>query len=128
MKKYLPLLLTLSLLIISSCASFDLVNDYSMKFDKVKVEFDGKPFDIFDNTERSSAFVSESVLANFADAFVGGLTLTIVDASASVIKFEGAMQNYLDKYKEKDCKIIRSNPVEDYLRRNMGFEIFYDCK
>ena len=61
-------------------------------------------------------------------AFLEGLTFTILDLTASVSKFEGAMMVFLAENKEGSCDILRSNRISDNLGGSMGYEIFYKCQ
>jgi hypothetical protein len=92
------------------------------------IKFEGKRFQVQDVISKSSAFVSEGMSAQLLKAMLHGGTFFLVDATAPVEKFEGAMQNYLNEYKDSECEIIRSDLLSDNTGGGLGYEMFYKCK
>ena len=125
MKK--PILILLCLVFVS-CAGLQTASEYDRNTNIISVNFEGKTFYVQDNEIKSSALVSESFGTDFMKGLFEGLTLTLVDLTAPVGKFEGAMKNYLVTYKNSDCEITRSNFISDGIGGGIGYEIFYKCK
>lgn len=122
-------LLIFSLLIISGCAGIQTSYYYDMNSEnKTSVEYQGKLFNILDDTDKSSALVTEDMATDIFKSFVEGLTLSIADFTAPVSMFEGAVMMYLDENKNKKCEITRSNFISDGLGGGIGYEIFYKCQ
>ncbi|MDD9842139.1 MAG: hypothetical protein OXU76_05735 [Alphaproteobacteria bacterium] len=122
-------LIILTLFLLTGCAGIQTDAYYSrVSPEVIKVKFEGKTFLVRDDLGRSAAFLTESYGVDMAKAFFEGLTLTLVDLTAPVLLFEGAMQNYLDEYKVVDCSIIRSNFISDGLGGGLGYEMFYKCE
>ena len=124
--KYLVLIL--SFLVVTSCASIQTTIAYDKVANPVSVKYDGKPFNVFDDIDKGAALLMEGAAADITKAFFEGLTLTLVDLTAPVSSFEGAMQTYLDENKETPCEITRSNFISDGLGGGTGYEIFYKCE
>ena len=122
--------LFLSIFIISSCSSMQT----SMQYDRaspdgpVKVKFEGKSFNVQDDKDKSASLIMEDLVTGIGKAFLEGMTFTILDLTAAVSKFEGAMMVFLAENKEGSCDIVRSNRISDNLGGSMGYEIFYKCQ
>ena len=121
-------ILMLLCLIFVGCAGLQTASEYDRNTNLIKVNFEGKEFYVQDNETKSSALVTESYGTDFIKGLFEGLTLTLVDLTASVGKFEGAMKNYLVTYKNNDCEITRSNFISDGIGGGIGYEIFYKCE
>ena len=122
--------LFLSIFIISSCSSMQTAQQYDRASPDgaVKVKFEGKSFNVFDDVDKSASLLMEDLATGMGKAFLEGLTFTILDLTASVSKFEGAMMVFLAENKEGSCDIVRSNRISDNLGGSMGYEIFYKCQ
>lgn len=122
------LVLSLSFLIVTSCASIQTTIAYDKVADPVGVKYDGKLFNVLDDVDKGAALLMEGAAADFTKAFLEGMALTLIDLTAPVSSFEGAMQIYLDENKETACEITRSNFISDGLGGGTGYEIFYKCE
>jgi hypothetical protein len=127
MKKII--LIPLSLIFVG-CAGLQTSLEYDRNAERrIIVNFEGKDFAVQDDLAKSAALVTEDVATDVVKGFLEGLTFTLVDFTASVGKFEGAMNNYLDTYKkDSDCEITRSNFISDGAGGGVGYEIFYKCE
>ena len=126
MKKLI--LIPLSLIFVG-CAGLQTVAEYDRNSDsRIIVSFEGKSFAVQDDVIKSSALVTESIASDAMKSFIEGLTFTLVDLTASVSKFEGAMNNYLETFKDDNCEITRSNFISDGIGGGIGYEIFYKCE
>ena len=90
----------------------------------VAVTYEGKLFKVQDNVDKSAALLTEDFATDFAKSTVEGALLALVDLTAAVGSFEGAMNVYLRQYKDSDCKIDRSNFISDGIGGGIGYEIF----
>tara|TARA_B100000963_G_C22419201_1_gene576885 strand:+ start:374 stop:763 length:390 start_codon:yes stop_codon:yes gene_type:complete len=128
MKKILILLGFFTLV---SCTNIQTTNYYSSVSRENATQyiqkFEGKSFKIYDDAEASAAFVMEGLATDTTKALFEGLTLGIVDLTASPTLFEGAMRNFL-KQKNKNCVILRRYFVPDGQGGGKGYEFFYDCR
>ena len=122
--------LVLFVFLFSSCSSMQTAQEYdrASRDGPVVVEFEGKAFNVFDDTEKSAALLMEGLGTGMGKAFIEGLTFTILDLTAAVSKFEGAMNIFLNENKDGNCEITRSNRISDNLGGSMGYEIFYKCQ
>ncbi len=116
-------------ILLAGCSGLQTQLDYDKNAEKiVSVLVEGKKFDVRDNLTRSSALVTEGASADILKSIAEGLTMTLVDLTASVSKFEAAMENYLKENKQSECAIVRSNFISDNLGGGIGYEIFYKCE
>ena len=115
------ILIPLSLIFVG-CAGTQIAKDYERNTDKITVNFEEKVFEIWDDEIKSSALVIE--IDNLATTVVKG---AIWDWLSPVSMFEGAMDNYLDTYKDGDCEIDKSVYIYDGAGFDIGYEIFYKC-
>ena len=126
MKKLI--LIPLSLFLVS-CAGLQTAAEYDRNAeDIIIVNFEGKNFAVGDNVIKSSALVTEDFATDITKSVLEGLTLLLVDFTAPVSQFEGAMNNYLESYKDGNCEITRSNFISDGIGGGIGYEIFYKCE
>jgi hypothetical protein len=126
MKKLI--LIPLSLIFVG-CAGLQTAAEYDRNSDsRIIVSFEGKSFAVQDDVIKSSALVTESNATDTMKGIIEGLTFTLVDLTASVSKFEGAMNNYLETFKDDNCEITRSNFISDGIGGGIGYEIFYKCE
>ena len=126
MKKLI--LIPLSLFLVG-CAGLQTAAEYDRNSEnRIIVNFEGKSFAVQDDVIKSSALVTESIATDTMKSFIEGLTFTLVDLTASVSKFEGAMNNYLETFKDGNCEITRSNFISDGMGGGIGYEIFYKCE
>ena len=125
MKKLLLLPITILLF---SCSGLNTVSVYEANStNAAKVTNGSKVFLVYDDANKSAALVMEDSLTDVGKSLVEGLFITLIDLTAPVGAFEGAMQNYLFEYKENDCQIIRSNFISDNMGGGIGYEIYYKC-
>lgn len=126
MKKLI--LIPLSLIFVG-CAGLKTAAEYDRNSDsRIIVSFEGKSFAVQDDVIKSSALVTESNATDTMKGIIEGLTFTLVDLTASVSEFEGAMNNYLETFKDDNCEITRSNFISDGIGGGIGYEIFYKCE
>ena len=116
-------------LFLVGCAGLQTAAEYDRNAGKrIIVNFEGESFAVQDDVIKSSALVTENFATGIAKSILEGLTLTSVDLTASVSKFEGAMNNYLESFKDGNCEITRSNFISDGIGGGVGYEIFYKCE
>ena len=117
-------------LIFTSCASWQLLDEYTAVSDTFRVKSEGKTFLVNDNVEKSKALVREGELTDIAKSYVEGATLTLVDLTPAASKFEAGLIVYFEEYKDSKCEITRSNFISDGVgvSGGMGYEIFYKCE
>ena len=126
---YRFLLATILLILLTGCSGLQTAREYDKNAEAaVSVKFEGKTFVIQDDLNKSSAMVYEDIATGFFKSAVEGAFLTLIDLTAPVSQFEGAMLIYLDENKESECDIKRSNFISDNLGGGLGYEIFYDCE
>lgn len=115
-------------LFVSSCAGIQTASQYERNAEKaVTVVFEGKSFVVLDDVAKSSAFVSEDAATDLFKGVVEGAFLTLIDLTAPVGQFEGAMLVYLNENKNGNCQLKRSNFISDNLGGGLGYEIYYEC-
>jgi hypothetical protein len=126
---YRFLLATFLFIFLTGCSGLQTKQEYDKSAeDAVSVKFEGKTFVIQDDLNKSSAFVSEDAATDFFKSYVEGAFLTLIDLTAPVSQFEGAMLIYLEENKEGQCDIKRSNFISDNLGGGLGYEIYYECE
>ena len=114
------------LLVLGSCASTQVTN-YYWNYETIDIAFEDKNFLVKDDPVRKSALVMEGFGRDLGKVIGESLSFGLIDLTDSVRLFEGALQNYLNTYKDGECFIVRSNFIPDGFGAGTGYEIFYTC-